>query len=38
MDNITLGQVFDTIIKIGAVCGAIGALYALLMSAIKKYE
>ena len=36
MDNITLGQLFDTIIKIGAVVGAFGALYGLLMRGIKK--
>ena len=31
MDNITLGQIFDTVIKIGAVIGALGGLYALIM-------
>ena len=36
MDNITLGQVYDVIIKIGAVAGAIGGLYALLMKGFKK--
>lgn len=36
MNNITLGQLFDTIIKLAAVAGAIGALYALLMRGIKK--
>ena len=34
--NITLGEVFDTIIKIAAVAAAIGALYGLLMKGIKK--
>lgn len=36
MDNITLGQIFDAVIKLGAVVGAFGGLYALLMRGIKK--
>ena len=36
MDNITLGQVLDAVIKIGAVVGAIGALYGLIIRGIKK--
>lgn len=36
MGNITLGQIFDTVIKIGAVIGALGGLYALLMKGFDK--
>lgn len=36
MDNITLGQIFDTVIKIGAVIGALCGLYALLMKGFDK--
>ena len=36
MNNITLGQVFDTVIKIGAVIGALGGLYALFMKGFDK--
>ena len=36
MNNITLGQVFDTVIKIGAVIGALGGIYALIMKGFDK--
>lgn len=36
MENITLEQVFDSVIKIGAVIGALGGLYALIMKGLDK--
>lgn len=36
MDNITLGQVFDAIIRLSTLAAAVGGLYALLMNGIKK--
>ena len=36
MDNITLGQIKDTVVFIVALVGGIGTLYALLMKGFKK--